>query len=89
MTPSTPCDTCGQTADLNTEDWLFKCYWCDKEQPRKNTSMPKERLLTVLGNIKDNCDGEEGHILADRALLDFIADPEIEAAFSAIRRWYS
>ncbi len=88
MIPSTPCG-CGRAASLDTEEWLFKCYFCDKEYQRTNTEMPKERLLTVLKNIKEQADGEEGHVLADRALLDFIADPEIEAAFSAISRWYS
>ncbi len=88
MTTSTPCD-CGRAADLDTEDWLFKCYFCDKEHQLTNTEMPKERLLTVLKNIKEQADVEEGHILADRALLDFIADPEIEAVFSAVSRWYS
>ena len=34
-------------------------------------------------------DEEEAHILADRALLDFINDPEVTKKFLRIYKWYA
>ncbi len=55
--------------------------------------MTKDELLAKLAKIQadDNVhnDTEVTHINADEALLEFINDAEIEAAFREIPRWYA
>jgi len=53
--------------------------------------MTKGELLEILVNLqRSGGDGEQGHIDADYALLDYINDLEIRAAYEAIPdRWYS
>lgn len=54
--------------------------------------MSKEDLLFLLESAKrvaDTGDCEEAHSMADCALLSYIDDAEIEAAFDAIDKWYS
>ena len=89
MTLSIECADCHNRATLDTEEWLYKCFVCEKDYPIPAVKMKKERLLRVLKNISEQANIEEGHILADLALLNFINDPEIAAAFSAVRRCYS
>lgn len=48
----------------------------------------RESLLAELRSCR-NDDTESGHIRADAALLDFIGDAEITAAFDAIEKWYA
>jgi hypothetical protein len=56
--------------------------------------MTREELLTLLRALaakadRDEDDPEDDHPAADKALLTFINDPEVTAAFDAIRKWYS
>lgn len=51
--------------------------------------MSKEELLTKLRTDCANEDVECGHQMADGLLLEFINDPEIEAAFNALHKWYA
>jgi hypothetical protein len=52
--------------------------------------MKRADLLERLRSIADSfIVDEEGHIEADRALLDFIDDDEVTEAFAAIPKWYS
>lgn len=59
--------------------------------------LTRDQLLTTLRAIKARqahdaepvCDEEQDHHDADRALLEFIADAEVEQTFTSIRRWYS
>ncbi len=50
-----------------------------------------KELITTLKKIKveQGNDVEAGHMLADVALLDYIDNLEVRAAFRAIERWYS
>lgn len=50
--------------------------------------MTKEQLLARLKECELNGDTEASHVDADMALLEFIGDPEVTAAFNAIDKWY-
>lgn len=45
--------------------------------------MTKARLLRTLGELATEPGGEKSHALADAALLDYIGDAEISAAYTA------
>jgi hypothetical protein len=57
----------------------------------------RDELLADLRNCREQAgdsetpggDPESAHVLADEALLDFIGDDEVRAAFDAIRKWYA
>jgi hypothetical protein len=51
--------------------------------------MSRDDLLAVLRSMGDGGDEEINHGRADRALLEFIDDPEVTAAFDAIAKWYA
>jgi hypothetical protein len=50
--------------------------------------MTKRELLARLKECAE-MDEEGGHYEADKALLEFIGDPEITKAFEALHRWYA
>lgn len=50
--------------------------------------MSRDQLLAKLRALRGG-DPESDHLEADRALLEFIADPEVTVAFNAIDRWYA
>ncbi len=45
--------------------------------------------LNLLAEDLPDTDTEQNHIDADNALIAFINDPEIWAAYSAITKWYA
>lgn len=50
----------------------------------------RDELLTRLREINlPNGDIEIQHSFADQALLDYVGDPEITAAYEAIEKWYA
>lgn len=53
----------------------------------------KEELIAKLKVLADHDrpegDSEDDHMKADGLLLDYIDDPEIEAAYDEISKWYS
>jgi hypothetical protein len=49
----------------------------------------RDELLAVLRSMADGGDEEINHGRADDALLEFIGDPEVTAAFRAIAKWYA
>lgn len=49
----------------------------------------KERVLAALADARDMADTEVAHQRADDALLDYIDDPDIRAAFTALKKWYA
>ncbi len=51
--------------------------------------MSREELLKILKDCQGSGDKESAHSEADDALLDYINDPEIKAAFDAIDKWYA
>ncbi len=52
--------------------------------------MTKEELLKKLRELAEPpCDPEVAHLRADGALLEFIDDPGVTEAFSAIQKWYA
>lgn len=51
--------------------------------------MTKKELIAALDEIRREGDPENGHIEADNALLAFIDDIEVTAAFKAISKWYA
>lgn len=52
-------------------------------------SMTKKELIRDLTELKNSKDTESAHIDADELLVEFINDPEIKAAYDAIRKWYA
>lgn len=53
--------------------------------------MTRQDLLDKLRRLADEAeqDWERAHLEADKALLAFLDDPEISAAYEAIERWYA
>ena len=52
--------------------------------------MTKAELLELLRSMAgDSPDPEESHMQADDALIEFINDPEIAAAYNEITKWYA
>jgi hypothetical protein len=51
--------------------------------------MTKKELIRDLTELKNSKDTESAHIDADELLVEFINDPEIKAAYDAIRKWYA
>jgi len=47
------------------------------------------RLEYIRTRTMSGKDEEDDHIDADKALLEFIGDPEVTEAFHSIRKWYS
>lgn len=53
-------------------------------------SLSRDELLSRLRELnRPNGDIEGQHSEADDALLDYIDDPEIAAAYAAIEKWYA
>lgn len=50
--------------------------------------MTRDELLAKLAEYAE-IEPEGGHALADQALLDFIDDPLVAAAFDSLTKWYS
>jgi hypothetical protein len=48
----------------------------------------RDRLLARLSECAE-MDEETGHIEADKALLEYIGDVEVSAAFRSFRKWYA
>ena len=51
--------------------------------------MTRDELLTTLNECAVGDDLEVAHQKADEALLEFINDPEITAAFESWEKWYA
>jgi hypothetical protein len=51
--------------------------------------MNRDELLRQLAKFDEMDDLESAHWAADMALLEFIDDEEITAAFQQIERWYA
>ena len=52
--------------------------------------MSKDELLAILNKLgKDDGDPEYDHYEADKALLDYINDPEVTRAFNDVHKWYA
>lgn len=51
--------------------------------------MTKEELLTELKRCAVKGDAEIAHGDADDALIAFINDAEIKAAYDAVEKWYA
>jgi hypothetical protein len=49
----------------------------------------KAEALAQLRSYADASDAVYAHIEADEVLLDLICDPEIEAAWRAVPKWYA
>ena len=60
---------------------------------RAKVGMTRSELLEKLREqhcpLGEFCDAEDRHFSADMLLLDYIDDPEIRAAFLAVKRWYA
>lgn len=48
----------------------------------------RKRLLATLENIANHPDVEKAHLDADKAILEYINDPEVSAAFERIEKLY-
>lgn len=57
--------------------------------PHEVSPMTKDELLKELRRCQQNDDREEAHSDADTAILKFINDKEIEAAYDAVEKWYA
>lgn len=51
--------------------------------------MTKEQLINKLIELAKHGDSERAHIYADQALLEYIGDPDVTAAFEAIHKLYA
>ena len=51
--------------------------------------MTKLELLEILKRCEEQPDTETAHADADEALLDYINDVEIRAAYEAVSKWYA
>ncbi len=51
--------------------------------------MTKEELVAKLKALSYNLDLEDRHIEADRLLLEYINDKDIENAFNELSKWYA
>ena len=51
--------------------------------------MTKQELLRTLKRCAKSDDTEDAHARADDALVAFIADEEIAAAYAAVAKWYA
>ncbi len=52
-------------------------------------TMHRDQLLDLLRSLANARDIEASHATADDALLEYINDPEISAAFNALEKWYA
>jgi hypothetical protein len=50
--------------------------------------MDKSDLIEKLRELENNADPEIAHNEADRLLVEFIDDEEVEEAFDKIKKWY-
>lgn len=50
--------------------------------------MTKEELLYKLAQAATDHDKENAHFDADLALLEYINDPDISAAYGRVEKWY-
>lgn len=64
-----------------------------KELWELGVKLTKDELLEILKDCKEDPNGysdrEYDHIAADKALLDYINDPEVTKAFNDIYKWYA
>ena len=51
--------------------------------------MTKTELLKILNACAENSDREVAHGDADDALIAYINDPDIEAAYGEVSKWYA
>lgn len=56
---------------------------------RASRFISRDDLLKELRELAALGDPEIAHSLADKALMDWIADDEIQEAFDAIAKWYA
>jgi len=49
----------------------------------------KEALIAKLKDLSEHYDTEAAHVRADDALIEFINDEEISAAYNNISKWYA
>jgi len=76
------CPSCGRDFDTKREGNEFT------NTPRP-TTITRDELLAALAVAEAEPDAERAHITADSLLCQYINDPEIEAAFVNVWRWYS
>jgi hypothetical protein len=46
-------------------------------------------LLRALSEAAELSDTEDAHLRADAALLEYIGNPAVTAAYNAVTRWYA
>lgn len=51
--------------------------------------MTKDELIAKLKECATNDDTEVAHSDADDFLIEYINDPDIEAAYHSINKWYA
>lgn len=51
--------------------------------------MTKTELLKILRECQELGEVETAHVKADRALIAFIEDDDIEEAYQNVDKWYS
>lgn len=78
----------GKQKFLWHNDKWWRRYETDEpeQEPEQET---RQELLARLRECEANEDTEIAHTNADRALLDFIGDSEIAAAYEAVGKWYA
>jgi site-specific recombinase len=60
-----------------------------EEIEMNESSERRDSLLKRLAECASELDTESAHATADEALLDFIDDPEVTAAWQKVEKWYA
>ena len=75
-----------EAGELSAYVWTTRA---DRPGRMKGEGMTKDELLKILRDCAKSDDPEIAHGDADEALLKFINDPQISAAFDLIEKWYA
>lgn len=82
------CQKCFTLCSLEDRTWSYYCEECDEDIPYKPRQMTTGQLAVAIENCS-RIGGENGHLKADRLLLDYIGSASVTKAFSGLTRWYS
>jgi hypothetical protein len=86
----TECEHCGaqyMVGVVGSTPW--PAHVCTSASGGQPPDPKREKLLRKLAKCAAQADTEGAHYDADRALVKYINDPEITAAYDAVDKWYA